>query len=72
MKQYNQDTARGSEELEALVDGFGLSTVLDMLRDICHEKADHIRTNWQDNELAASWDRDGRFIDRIVAKVGNS
>lgn len=43
-------------QLEALVDGASLQGVLMALSDICGEKAEHVRTNWQDRGLARQWD----------------
>ncbi len=42
-------------QLESLIDGAGLCAMLQALSQICDEKADHIRTNWQDKHLAKSW-----------------
>ncbi len=42
-------------ELETLIDRCGLSSVLMALSEICGEKADHIRSNWQDEHLARDW-----------------
>lgn len=41
--------------LEAMVDRNGLRLVLDLLAEVCHDKAEHIRTNWQDKHTAAAW-----------------
>jgi hypothetical protein len=43
--------------LEAMVDKFGLATVLNGLSCICSAKADHIEENWQDKRLAKAWER---------------
>jgi hypothetical protein len=43
--------------LEELVDSRGLNAVLDTLADICHEKAEHIRCNWQDHPSSVGLDR---------------
>jgi hypothetical protein len=41
--------------LEQLIDICGLSSVVMALSDICDEKAEHIRSNWQDKPLARQW-----------------
>jgi hypothetical protein len=46
---------RVSTTLEALIDKHGLPFVLEELAKVCEAKADHIRTNWQDNNLSAAW-----------------
>lgn len=46
-----------SEMLEGLVDRWTLTDVLEQLARVCGEKAEHLRSNWQDNESARVWDR---------------
>ncbi len=41
--------------IEMLIDNCTLSAVLDMLADICLDKAEHIVTNWQDKPTASHW-----------------
>ena len=45
--------------LETLIDQIGLYEVLSTVEAICADKADHCRTNWQDEGLAKLWDRAG-------------
>jgi len=40
-----------------------------MLSDICYEKSEHIRTNWQDRALARVWQNVGRSIDALAAGI---
>jgi hypothetical protein len=58
-------------KLEGLVDASSLQGVLMALSEICGEKAEHIRTNWQDRGLARQWDTACGAIGCIVPKVGN-
>ena len=51
-----------TELLEELIDKHGILHVLTGLECVCTEKADHIRVNWQDKELARRWDRVARKI----------
>lgn len=46
-----------TEELEALIDATSLLDVLTGLELVCSEKAEHVRSNWQDKALAKLWDR---------------
>lgn len=48
--------------LEKLVDSNGLAAVLDALSAICHEKADHIHTSYDDRVTAVSWRRAGQRV----------
>ena len=41
--------------LEEIIDRNSLRSLCDMLGITCREKADHIRTNWQDEALANRW-----------------
>lgn len=59
-------TAIGSNELELLVDDRGLDRVIDMLADICHEKADHLRSAWQDDFTANLWSKAGIQLRGVV------
>ena len=47
------------ESLESLVDRApdGIEDVLAMLSEICSDKAEHLRDNWQDKESAKYWIR---------------
>lgn len=42
--------------LEAMIDSNTLAEVVAALSEICAEKADHIRANWQDAVTAQAWD----------------
>jgi hypothetical protein len=55
--------------LEKLMDCEGLRRVLEGMAEVCAEKADHIRTNWQSKELARDWDEAGTLLDKAAAKV---
>jgi len=55
--------------LEEMVDRIGLTETLATLGLICHEKADHIRHNWQDKEAAKPWRRMGQSIDAVARKA---
>lgn len=46
-----------TEVLEALIDKHSLLDVLVGLELVCAEKAEHIRANWQDGQLAKAWDK---------------
>lgn len=53
-------------ELEGIVDSLGLNRTLEALVEICGEKADHLRSNWQDGQAARRWEKAGDVIARIV------
>jgi len=53
------------DDLEDLIDKHGLSGVVSALSDICYEKANHVRTNWQDEVLAKAWEKNAKVLDRV-------
>lgn len=57
--------------LERMVDALGIQGVLGALAEICGLKADHIRSNWQDESEAQNWEAIVPFIHQatIVAKT---
>jgi hypothetical protein len=56
-------------QLETLVDRFGLKTVVDRLANVCWEKADHLRSNWGDKVLAKDWSCAASRIDNAGRKM---
>lgn len=60
-----------AERLELMVDRNGLFHVLTGLAIICEEKAEHLRSNWQDEITAKTWQRDANQIERILGKISN-
>jgi len=60
-----------TDELEAMVDQIGLDGVLYALANIARLKADHVRENWQDEELARSWQRDAATVEKCGDDVEN-
>ncbi len=57
------------DELEGLVDRYSLTGVVEALAQISFEKADHIRTNWQDQVTAREWDRSAKQLDAAASKI---
>src|SRR5262249_15243398 len=66
--------AEGTEamlQLEAMVDRVGLRNVLYALEHICHEKADHLRANWQDSRTAKAWTKEALRLQKSADRVTN-
>lgn len=61
---------KAQDELEQLVDRFGLNTVAVMLSQICREKAEHLATNWQDQKAAVAWEKEADRYDAASRKCG--
>jgi len=45
-----------SEALEKLIDRIGIDALAAIIAGICEDKAEHIRTNWQNESLALLWE----------------
>jgi hypothetical protein len=58
-----------NDTLEQLVDQHGLDAVLRALADVCSDKANHIRSNWQDETTAKRWQRAAETIDRCRGSI---
>jgi len=56
-------------ELETVIDRTSLSNVLDLLADICGDKGEHLRSNWQDENTAKVWEHAGKHIARLAASL---
>ena len=52
------------DNLESMIDKHGLDTVVLALSHVCSEKAEHIRVNWQDENLALGWDMSASCLER--------
>ena len=68
MKILN-DTQTYIDDVEHLVDKWGLSFLLATLEQVCYEKADHITMNWQDPKLAKTWENVGKKLDKLEAAL---
>jgi hypothetical protein len=66
IQAYHIDLA---EVLEQLVDQHGLLRVVTCLELVCAEKAQHLRSNWQDDRSAQMWDRAAAWFRRPNASV---
>ena len=57
--------------LESLVDEASLVQVLETLSEICHAKAEHLETNWQDAASGKVWTAQGKLIEKLVSRMGS-
>jgi hypothetical protein len=61
--------AQLSQQLETMIDGASLCEVLEALEAVCHDKAEHLRNNWQDEPSARAWARAAKIVDKASASV---
>lgn len=62
--QTSQSTADTMKTLEGLIDATSLRNVLTLLSEVCGEKAEHIRSNWQDEALAQCWEKAANGVNK--------
>lgn len=55
--------------LEALIDGHGLCALTDALAQVCHGKAVHLQSNWQDHLAARCWRRAASVMERAEVSL---
>lgn len=56
-------------ELEHLIDRLGLYRVTELIGEICGEKAEHLRSNWQDEEAAKHWDKAAKQFEKTESAL---
>lgn len=59
-------TENEKADLETIIDSRGLPMLLAAIGTICHDKAEHVLTNWQDNGLACVWEGRANKIGALV------
>lgn len=63
------------DRLEAIIDSSELSlgaiTIVDMMIEICYEKADHLLSNWQDEAGAEIWEKAAVIFEKTANSLRN-
>lgn len=54
---------RLQEQLEQLIDRHSLSAVAGAIAAVCREKAEHLRSNWQDYQSEKAWNQAAKQFD---------
>ncbi len=55
--------------LEEMLDKWGMVRLQEAIKDICHLKAEHLRSNWQDEASGRDWDRVGLEVGKLVSRL---
>lgn len=63
------DYPKLKDELEHIVDQMTLGTTIVALSEIAYDKAEHLRSNWQDSLAARVWERAGAKLDKIANQM---
>lgn len=58
-----------TENLEKVVDHYGLENIVRALAFICSEKSVHIAENWQNIKLAKNWMKCSTVLDGVVQRL---
>lgn len=58
-----------ADVLEQIIDSSSLERLLELVADVCHEKAEHLRSNWQDRNTAKSWERDAAKLLKLAPRL---
>ena len=58
------------DRLEEIIDKTSLQYLLEMVSEVCNDKAIHINDNWQDGPLANCWEVARDLIDDLSAHQG--
>jgi hypothetical protein len=56
------------EQVEKLVDTWGLATICDVLAKVCADKAEHSRVNRNDPTSARHWEAAQLDLDRVARR----
>jgi len=55
--------------VEDIQDKIGIKALTQMLAEISFEKAEHLRSAWQDDTTAKWWEKVGELFDRTAEKL---
>jgi hypothetical protein len=55
------------QELERLIDAHGMFKVLSAIYTISTEKAEHLRSNWQDEITARAWEAGAQKLNKAIS-----
>jgi len=57
------------EEVEDLIDRYGITTLIDAVVEVCFLKEEHVRTNWQDHALGDAWQRTALTLKKACERI---
>lgn len=69
MEDIEKAIADARTRLEQLIDAFGLADVTGLLVEICADKANYVRANYQDKANANMWENAGNALDKATDKL---
>lgn len=57
------------EKVEALVDAYSIQDVIQAIVETAYLKAEHLRTNWQNEGSAREWEAIAKELDRFLYTI---
>lgn len=60
------------DSIESLIDFWGMPEIIEQLILVCDNKADHLRSNWQDERGAKNWESKAKVLmktERQISKL---
>lgn len=57
------------DDLERWIDRTSLFHILEELKVICYDKADHLQSMWQDEAMAREWSEAGMRIANLASQT---
>lgn len=64
-----EESSENLDLLESLVDKTSVSQIVEGLALICHMKAEHIATNWQDAVTAKAWVKGATWLNMVALRL---
>lgn len=70
MDQIEETKKRQLEQqIETLIDRHTVAKLLEVMAQVCFEKSDHIKENWQDARLAKFWEMNAKTLTKIIPRI---
>ena len=66
---FSHDSEKEKYELEQIIDKIGIPKICFLIADVCNEKADHVRSNWQDNNISKIWEHDANMFNNLANRL---
>jgi N-methylhydantoinase B/oxoprolinase/acetone carboxylase alpha subunit len=63
--QYVRSLEAARDTLEDLVDRYSLDEVIEILSEVCMDKAEHLRSNWDDPVSARWWQDNSVYLTNV-------
>lgn len=57
------------QQTERLMDEMTLPQMVELMSEICYEKASHLRENWQDEKAAKLWEKNAKQLEKLAPKL---